>query len=215
VPYEPKISREANEWMLLVQVVAHVEAADGCDAPTALRQILAALQDEEIPIKWAANLPRSGHQPLLWDLLFDLDDPPTGRLYWSTVTVLPLADYAVLDSPIQVYDEEGELPPTNPSRGLRHLLLRKEPVLRLWPNTEGNGSSAENTKSVSHASKDAIRIEAKKIYQNYDPKPNIADAEKLIREALPTARRQSIRSVLSEPQFASLRRPAGNSKPKG
>jgi hypothetical protein len=215
VPYEPKILRDARDWMLLSKVVAHIETVDGCDSGTALLEVRAALADEDIPIKWLADVPLPGHYPLQQNLLFALDDPPTGRFFWLTATILPSADYAVLDHAEQFLRIEGDEiqePSPNISRGLRQLLLRRAEVMTIWPNSRRESDSGKDAQKPSRPSQEAIRIEAQRVYQNEDPKPNLAVAERLIRKALPSANRESIRSVLSEPEFARQRRPAGNSK---
>lgn len=177
----------------------------------ALSQILLALQDEEIPIKWAAE-GYLAHWRLHRDLLFALDDPPTGRYFWSTAIILPSEDYAVRDQGVQLGSLETEYAVIT-DRGLRRLLLLQSRVQELWPKkTPGNLSDAPAKKPVP--SQDMIRTEARNVYRNFDPKPNIADAEVLIRKALPSAKRDLIRRVLNESEFESQRRPAGNSKTK-
>ena len=175
----------------------------------ALKQILLALQDEEIPIKWAAERRREGSWPLHRNLLFDPDEPRTDRYFWSTAIITE--DYEVRDHMVQLGSLILDGVETNPDRGLRTLLLLQSRVYGLWPNKALEDLRSDVTKKAT-ISPDVIRTEARNLYCNLDPKPNIARAEKLIREVLPYAKRDSIRDVLNELEFASQRRPAGNSK---
>jgi hypothetical protein len=65
------------------------------------------------------------------------------------------------------------------------------------------------------ASKAAIRQAARQLYESAaGPPPNVTLAEQLLRSKLPGARRQLVRPVLAEPEFADQRRKAGKQPKK-
>ena len=96
------------------------------------------------------------------------------------------------------------------------MLVERADVRKLW-TWSSNDSFQADLDSVSEAKRplrkriddDAIRRVAKEVYGD-GSNPNIRDAEPLIRKELPGAKRDAIRQVLKEEEFASLRRQPGN-----
>src|SRR5882672_6904794 len=95
------------------------------------------------------------------DLLFALDDPPTGRSFWSTAIIVPSKDFAVCQS--GSWDLDGV--EISPDRGLRKLLLLRSRVYELWPKkTAGNLSDSPAKKPPPSPNK--IRTEARNLYRS-------------------------------------------------
>lgn len=94
------------------------------------------------------------------------------------------------------------------------LLVLKEDMDR-WPLEDsstkvGNIANKSSVRRSGSASEEKIWQAARKVYaENPSDPPNTRIAEKRIRQLLPGARRKLIRPILSEPEFAKLRRSAG------
>jgi hypothetical protein len=94
--------------------------------------------------------------------------------------------------------------PDNIDAAYRPLLVGRSDVEELWPFS----NYREPRRKVND---DDIRSAAKDIYAKgkNDP-PNLRDAEPLIRGRLPGAKRDDIRRILGEAEFADVRRKPGN-----
>lgn len=247
MPYKTKFERLKAEWMTLAQAVEYVALVENCptserenisptiaknESPTAwmwtpsphpspmeaaLDQIRAALQDDEIPKKWAQDRWPQSHS-FVPNQLFALDDPPSG-FFWQYAQMDPSANYAVSDE-TPLFLLGGVVGERAANRRLRELLLLRSRVYELWPIKETN-NPPPSPPSLQPAPKvrrtpvipdeNLIRNEARKLYDRSNPKPNMAKAENFIRDAIPGARRTLIRKILKDEEFAKQRRPAGNS----
>jgi hypothetical protein len=223
--YVTKFEREKRGWMTLAEAVEHVRIVEGYPAndpalqievhpifwlrsrdtlDRALQQIRAALVDGEIPVRWASAT--------LWpDFFFANDDPPQEGTFWFIAAIYPSENYAVLDQETPKVLGDNEWAP-DPLGSKRQLLLLRAKVHELWPSPE-----MVKTKDPIRSFKkilptlEEIRQVVCEIYDS-NSRPNIVEAEKLIKKKLPIAPRKMMRAVLDEPQFLAKRRPAGNSK---
>jgi hypothetical protein len=225
MPYVTKLERKRREWMTLAEAVEYVATVEGFPAnegipksekvhaiwwlrsldtlDPALQQIRAALVDGEIPVKWASDT-------FFSDFYFADDDPPPEGTFWIIAAIYPSENYAVLDQKTPKV-LGGECAP-DPAGNKRQLLLLRSKVYELWPSTEmANIKDSSRSYGKTSPSLEEIEQVVREIYDS-NSRPNILEAERLVREKLPTATRKLVRHVLKEPQFSAKRRPAGNSK---
>lgn len=196
--------------MTLSEAVHHIEVADECACNEALSQLRIALGDGDIPARWGADPPLSlpgffqfGSPPL-----FASDPVPSDPAYWSLVLILPAGDGVVIDQSVHA---QGQSAPRR-----RQLFLLRSRVFELWPPSnherKDRGSTTEPEKPLRRSvDDDQIRTAARDIYRERkgDP-PNKPTAEQLIRQRLGGGKRDDIRRILDEEEFANLRREAGN-----
>jgi hypothetical protein len=156
-----------------------------------------ALGEGDIPGRWAASPLPAGLYPLGLPPIFSSDKVRTDHQYWSQALIL-------LDSDCRVVDQAGP----------RQLLLLRSRVLELCAmDMEHSGDrSLKQDQKLRSASKDQVREAAREVYKIQSGKkpPNMDEAEKLIRQKLPDARRNKIRGVLHEEEFTRQRLKPGN-----
>lgn len=249
MPYKTRFERQKSEWMTLAQAVEHVASVENhlatCepkkpatakDAPpgmewlrnlsdhspsmnTALSQIRAALQDGEIPIKWAQDGWPQSHT-FIPSELFAFDDPPVG-VFWTYAEIDHSDNYLVSDQMPFVLSGGVASERAASTRNMRQLLLLRAKVYELWPTKDRDSialssphtaAPLDNRHKAVRPEADLIRDELRALYDRSNPKPNMAQAEQSIRAAMPGATRGVIRKVLKEEEFAKQRRSAGNSR---
>lgn len=173
----------------------------------ALKQIRLALQDHEIPVRWARETwPRE--KSFSPGAIFANDEPPPGGLFWQHTIVFPLENYAVLDRLFFLDSVMGMGLEDQEKANKRQLLLLRSRVHQLWPSTERIETEAILKKEKPTS--EQIRQVAREVYGTTEPPPNINKAQQLIREKLPNATRVLMKPVLKEPEF--VRRDSGNPK---
>jgi|SRR5581483_4760872 len=250
MPYKTRFERQKSEWITLAQAVEHVASVENHlatsepEKPTtaedaflamdwlrnpsphspamndALSQVRAALQDGEIPIKWAQDRwPQS--LTFIPGELFAFDDPPSG-LFWQYAEIDYSNNYLVLDETPFVLSGGVASERAVGNRKMRQLLLSRARVYELWPakdsgsvaSSSSQGAALDKRYTTVIPEENLIRDEVRTLYNRSNPKPNMAQAEQAIREAMPGATRGVIRKVLKEEEFARQRRSAGNSGPR-
>lgn len=248
MPYKTRFERQKSEWITLAQAVEHVASVESDrstsepkepkatqDAPPgmewlrnpsphspaldALSQVRAALQDGEIPIKWAQDGWPQSHTFIPGEL-FALDDPPTG-VFWRYAEIDYPDSYLVSDQMPFVLSGGVASERAVTDRKMRQLLLLRARVYELWPTKDRDSASSsphgpalDNRRKGVSPEENLIRDEVRALYSRSNPKPNMAQAEQSIRAAMPGATRGVIRKVLKEEEFAKQRRLAGNSGPR-
>jgi hypothetical protein len=95
--------------------------------------------------------------------------------------------------------------PDNLDSGYRALLVERSNVEELWPLSN---YPREPRRKIND---DDIRSAARCIYaEGKNDPPNVPNAEQLIRQRLSSAKRDDIRRILGESEFADARRKPGN-----
>jgi hypothetical protein len=95
--------------------------------------------------------------------------------------------------------------PDNMESAYRPLLVERSDVEGLWP------LSSYPREPRWMVNDDDIRRAARDIYaEGKNGRPNVPDAEQLIRRRIPGAKRDDIRRILGESEFADVRRKPGN-----
>jgi len=184
--------------MTIGEAARHIQVVDCTDQASARSQLRTAFIDQEIPLRWAADPP-----PLegdwLWDPWpFSSDEIPTDPYFWFNALIFLDGDGLVVE------------------RGPRQLLLLRSGVLELWPPSnherKDRASSTQLEKSQRRSvGDDEIRSAARDIYrERKGDEPNKEKSERLVRQRLLGGKRDDIRRILDEEEFANLRRKAGN-----
>jgi hypothetical protein len=250
MPYKTRFERQKSEWITLAQALEHVASVEDhlatseTEKPTtaedaslamgwlwnpaphspamdaALSQVRAALQDGEIPIKWAQDRWPQSHTFVPGEL-FAFDDPPSG-LFWRYAEIDYSNSYLVLDQTPFALSGGVASERAGGNRKMRQLLLSRARVYELWPTKDSDsvpsssppGAALDKRYTTFIPEENLIRDEVRALYDRSNPKPNMAQAEQSIRAAMPGATRGVIRKVLKEEEFANQRRSAGNSGPR-
>jgi hypothetical protein len=117
MPCPSGAERELAQWRTLLEAVAHVCAADGCDLHDARRQLRKALTDGALsPLRWEDARPT----PMVGDAMVPVDMPPGRDPAWETVEIDWLAG--------TVRDDRGEAGPRHRVPLIQGLRLKKH-----WP----------------------------------------------------------------------------------
>ena len=177
--------------MSLVEAIEHIRVSQHCNSIEALRQLKRETYDGMVQVQWE-----------------DLDAPkdcPDPK-YLQASQLLLIGTGVALDNVRKMY---------------RPLLVERSAVQELWPLSSHRREDSSQTASGSNTQPqklprrsvddDEICSAARVIYRERenDP-PNIPEAEPLIRQKLPGAKRNNIRLILSEDEFADVRRKPGN-----
>jgi hypothetical protein len=185
---------QAAQWMSLVEATDHIRIEEDCDSIEALRQLKKEIGDGMVPVQWEdsqepKDCPDPQHMQRSEWLLFGTGFAPDN------------------------HDE------------YRPLLVERSAVQRLWPLSSNptKGSAPTGSTSTTQPKKsprrkvddDQILSAARDIYRKRenDP-PNMDESERLIRQRLGGGKREDIRKILKQEEFAHLRRASGN-QPKG
>ena len=190
-PAQLEAQEKYEQWMSLVEAIGHIRMSQHCNSVEALRQLKREMGDGMVRAQWADS-----EEPK------DRPDPE----YLQASQLLSIGTGFAPDNVQEIY---------------RPLLVERSAVQELWPlsNYRRKDSSQTDSGSVSQPEKlprrkiddEQIRNTARDIYlENKSNPPNMPDAERLIRQKLPGAKRDDIRRVLSEAEFADVRRKAGN-----
>ena len=199
--YQSRAKRERAQWITLSEAVTHVQAVECSDQAEALDQLRMALADADIPAHWAADpLP-----PEIYSVgdpgPFSCDQVPTDAMYWLHVLIFISGDCRVIDQPSH-YDETQPLPRP------RQLLLLRTRVMELWPLSSTTQPGKLRRRKFND---DEILSAARDVYgKKENDRPNTPDAERLVRQKLGGGKRDNIRRILREPEFADIRRKPGN-----
>jgi len=226
VAYRSKLEQEKGAWISLADVVRHVAAVEK-DAPfepshpameeakaivasfmkldeplaprlrAALQQIRWALNDGELPFRWGTGMPPSKSLSLMF--------PEVSGDFWLQATIDPTNGYAVSGN-----DPASRMLTGNyrePKWGW-YVQLSRERVFQLWPLAPNKSAYGDSPKTTEQY-KNLVRERAHKIYS--DSQPNLREAEQIICRDT-GIKRKIVRDVLCEDEFASRRKPAGNSR---
>jgi hypothetical protein len=194
--YQTRAKRERAKWMTIGEAARHIQVVDCTDQAGALSQLRTAFVDREIPLRWAADPP-----PLegdwLWDPWpFSSDEVPNDPLFWFNALIFLDGDGLVVE------------------RGPRQLLLLRSRVFELWPQSNHERKDRASTTQPEKlprrgVGEDEIRSAARDIYREIN-RPNKDISERLVRQRLRGGKRDDIRRILDEDEFANVRRKAGN-----
>ena len=117
MPCPSGAERELAQWRTLLEAVAHVCAADGCDLDDASRQLRKALTDGALsPLRWED----ARSTPMVGDAMVPVDMPPGRDPDWETVEIDWQAG--------TVRDDGGEAGPRR-----RVLLIHRLRLQEHWP----------------------------------------------------------------------------------
>lgn len=235
MPYQSKADREKAEWITLADAVLHVVSADGIRLPSTIQsepvkerengpldfpfmdwdfgqtrdhdndplsQIRWALHDGEIPLRWMQEPwpVGSSFHPYT---MFDPQLPPPSGPFWLYAEIFPSEDYAVnqVDQLLSVREYVSK-------RRLRRLFLLRSRVLELWPSRTTRPGRAGEPRLTTEQYEQLVREAARELYKR--GQPNQMEAEQILQKQLGIPRKL-VRPVLQEDEFASHRRPRGNS----
>ena len=186
-----KAEEKYEQWMSLVEAIEHIRMSQRCDSIGALRQLKREANDGMVQVQWE-----------------DSDGPK--------------------DSPDPKYLQGTQLPligtgfaPDNVQEIYRPLLVERSAVRELWPLLHNwhKDPSQTHWRSTIQPEKlprrsvddDEIRSAARDVYREREnDRPNMPKAERLIRQKLRGGKRDDIRRILSEVEFAGIRRKPGN-----
>jgi hypothetical protein len=224
--------QDARNWLRLSQVIDIIMAAEHCERDTALTLIRAKLGSGTISCCWrlvrlSASIKRIRQPPYLSD-----EWVPNDPLFWDNVQISPgglvsvpqkhggylvghpafYPNFGILTRLVLELAKEkavdrakvSELRKQLSKRISRRLYLSKEHILTEWPS-----SKSSSKPPAAAVSKPQIREVAKRVLRGRPRQPNINEATKLIKGEIPNARRQRIREVLKETEFARMRRKPG------
>jgi hypothetical protein len=218
LPDTTSLEGRSDERMTFIDTVRHVAATRNEDQfdddpidnlARALSELREALIEGKITIEWTDDRYSKGFNLYA---LYAIDQPPN-YMEWA---IGYIAEEVAIPDPRPEFLDRSYL---TELRRLRKLVLAKTRVFELWPNRSVALSDRSRqianiqvTKSPLTAEQleASVREEAKCIYQT--SRPNINDAEKLIRDAVTGAKRDLIRSILKEDEFSQKRLPSGNSR---
>jgi hypothetical protein len=188
-------SFQAVQWMSLVEAAEQIRIEEDCESIEALRQLKKEIGDGMVPVQW-----EDSQEPR--------DCPDPQHLQASRLLLFGTG-----------------FAPDNDDEYYRPLLVERSAVQRLWPLSSnpikglaptGSTSTTQPKRSPRQKVYDhQILSEARAIYREKenDP-PNMDEAERLIRLSLGGGKRDDIRKILRQEEFAHLRRKSGN-QPKG
>jgi len=95
LPSEQLSASSEPEWSVTMLWGQAIDKASTFES-AALKQIRLALQDHEIPVRWARERwPRE--KSFIPGAIFANDEPPPGGTFWQFAIIFPLENYAVLD----------------------------------------------------------------------------------------------------------------------
>lgn len=173
----------------------------------ALHQIRLALQDGEIPVRWA-QLRWPATTTFIPGTLFSADRPPEMGPFWTHVFVYPAQDYAVAQEAYPLVG--GIYTDYLDNERLRQLWLLKARIYELWPR---RAKAAEKRRRPSTEDYKARGYRAAlKIYET--GQPNLEEAWNQLREPVPGIPRKIGRDdVLKMEEFEQRRRKPGNNRP--
>jgi hypothetical protein len=192
----PPSGSSHTAWMNLVEAVEHIQLMQTCDSVEALRQLKAEIGGGLVQIIWAdANSP---------------DDRPDAVRLSTSELILFGTGYAP--------DEVDGL--------YRSIDVQRSTVERLWPS-KNSRSNAESSVSLQNLSpnhifqpekvpagdveiREGLREVFREASEGNKKPPNMNEAHKLLLHKVPNARRELVRDILHEPEFAKLRLRAGH-----
>lgn len=172
-------------WMTLGEAVAEVQVLLCCDADRALRELREALAKGVILTSWDKPKDR-------------FDVPPIGD-FWRRASID--VDRVLLDFGRPFWDaDEMPLRPGILKGSWRRVLVHRR-GLAIWAGGK-----------IKKPSEADIRRAIRTVY-NKDDRPNVNQAEKLVRKILPNASSGTIRRIIrNDKEFASLKRKRGRPK---
>jgi hypothetical protein len=188
--------REAEEkyeqWMSLVEAIEHIRMSQHCDSVEALGQLKREMHDGMVRTEWEDS------------------GGPKDRLdseYFLKSQLLLIGTGFAPDSVEGIY---------------RSLLVERSAVQELWPlsNQRPQHSHQADSRPAPQprqqqrpASKSQIRQVLREIYADpTNDRPNEENAWKILKPMLLNAKRDRVREVLLEDEFASQRRPRGSQR---
>jgi hypothetical protein len=212
--YKIKAERERALYATFVEAIGHVCAIGQCDKEAAMAQLLSAIIDAEIEVKWADGS----------EITYEVDKPKHLRAdpahFWRKEHIvlenggMVLNDF--IDTPLEVRREALKAGII----GYQSFLVKRSDLERIWPvaarrslepQTPGLGTQPE-LPVRRPASKADIRRAAIELYQESGTPPNQTKAEQLLMAKFPGTSRTFIRPILQADQFRALRRKPGNQR---
>jgi hypothetical protein len=213
--YKTKAERERTLYATFVEAIGHVCAIDQCDKEAAMAQLLSAIIDAEIEVKWADGR----------EITYEVGRPKLLRAvdragFWRKEHIvlenggMVLNDF--ISTPLEVRREALKAGII----GYQSFLVKRSDIERIWPvaarrslepQTPGLGTQPE-LPVKRPASKADIRHAAIELYQESGTPPNQAKAEQLLMTKFPGTSRTVIRPILQADEFRALRRKPGNQR---
>lgn len=222
VPYQSKFDREKALWMTLGEAVHHVASVEADPPPgpeqplmdearaivatfmkldepeprfrAALQQIRWALHDGEIPFRWGSV----AHAP---SRIGSFQFPEPSGDFWLHA-IIDWTEYTVSENDFGFLAAKPQT-----ARWGWYVQLLKERVFQIWPANQNKLQMRR--RRTADESEILARETAREIYLS--SQPNIREAEQIICKSTGIGRK-IVRTVLSEEEFASRRRPPGNSR---
>lgn len=186
---QPKLGEKYEQWMSLVEAIEHIRMSQDCNQVEALSQLKLEINDGTVRITW--------------DNSTEPDDCPDLRHVGASQLLLVGTGVA----------------PDNDEDEYRPLLVERSSVRKLWPlQTQQSKDLAPTEQSANpqcrpaqRASEAEVRRSLRKIYDDpSNDRPNVNEAWKLLKVAMPNARRSQVMEILQDEEFAVKRRPPGN-----
>jgi hypothetical protein len=231
MPYVSNADRERARWMTLREAVEHIEEVEHRGFRAAWDQLRAAIGDQKVLVRWAnVSLDLSSIDEGRY--IEEDDVPPRERWFWKSARAIFTGDGRILDDPAR-HGKSARLKLIREGKiCYRPVLVRRDAVEQIWPITTRSsepeqatmdqiGDAEQSTGHSAHrlfrsSTDEKIREEARKVYA--DPannRPNVNEADQLIRLKLRDVRSDRVMEILRELEFAKQRRKAGERRKPG
>jgi hypothetical protein len=233
VPYVSKLAEERAKWMTLREAVAHIKAADRVSRRAAWDQLREAIGDQTVAVRWA-DVTLEPSTMLEGHYVEEDDVPPTSRQFWKLALIKFAGGGRVLDDPACRGSSvrlrlirEGTL-------HYRPLLVRREPVERLWPRLDKGAEESSPTDQIRDTEHSSSLLDTAVIPRTIDREevdekvrqlirgmqtehalaiPNLNESWDLLKDKLPPGvTRKRLFDILKEPEFAQMRVKRGQRK---
>lgn len=188
------------QWISPADAIEYIGRAADCDRASAIAQMRTAIAGGDLGVRWADAE--------------DEDDKPQINNFWEQASFRLDHGGEVLHQAIKrTICKAGESYTRVYDRGFprfRPFFVSRDDLVACWPAQQVAPRPLSANESVRCSTPEEIEACARKIYRDRagDP-PNMDEAERLIKQGLPRAKRDTVRAVLRKPEFASQRRRSG------